>query len=91
MAVAAVIGKIVAGLSAGAVYDRLTVALGMIPRGEEALLFASMGDQFRRIEWGTVLGYCHHGDVNNSPARTIRAQMGDPSTTVTISAETSEV
>jgi len=43
MTLAAVVGKAAAGLSSGADCDRLTVGLGMIPRGEEALLFASMG------------------------------------------------
>lgn len=43
MTLAAVVGKAAAGWSAGAACDRLTVGLGMIPRGEEALLFASIG------------------------------------------------
>lgn len=43
LTLAAVVGKAVAGWSAGSDCDRLTVGLGMIPRGEEALLFASIG------------------------------------------------
>jgi len=43
MTLAAVVGKAAAGWSAGGECDRLTVGLGMIPRGEEALLFASIG------------------------------------------------
>ncbi len=40
----AVIGKLVAGSVAGKV-DRLTVGLGMVPRGEVGLVFANMGQQ----------------------------------------------
>lgn len=43
MTLAAVIGKAAAGWSAGSGYDRTTVGMGMIPRGEEALLFAGIG------------------------------------------------
>lgn len=43
LTLAAVVGKAAAGWSAGADCDRLTVGLGMVPRGEEALLFASIG------------------------------------------------
>jgi len=39
---AAVLGKIVAGAVAGRI-DRLSVGLGMIPRGEVGLIFASIG------------------------------------------------
>ncbi len=41
--VAALIGKIVAGLPAGKGVDRLSVGIGMIPRGEVGLIFASVG------------------------------------------------
>lgn len=37
--IAAVIGKMVAGLAAGRNLDRLTVGLGMLPRGEVGLIF----------------------------------------------------
>ena len=39
----AVIGKIIAGLPAGKHVDRLSVGIGMIPRGEVGLIFASIG------------------------------------------------
>jgi Kef-type K+ transport system membrane component KefB len=42
LTVAAVIGKIVCGLAAGKV-DRLSIGLGMVPRGEVGLIFASVG------------------------------------------------
>jgi Kef-type K+ transport system membrane component KefB len=41
--VAAVIGKLVSGAVAGRGVDRLTVGIGMIPRGEVGLIFASIG------------------------------------------------
>lgn len=41
--VMAVIGKAVSGLPVGKKYDRLSVGLGMIPRGEVGLIFASIG------------------------------------------------
>jgi Kef-type K+ transport system membrane component KefB len=41
--VAAIVGKLVAGLPAGRGTDRLSVGIGMIPRGEVALIFASIG------------------------------------------------
>lgn len=41
--VIAIIGKLVCGLPAGRGTDRLSVGLGMIPRGEVGLIFASMG------------------------------------------------
>ena len=41
--VAAVIGKLVSGAVAGRDVDRLTVGIGMIPRGEVGLIFASIG------------------------------------------------
>jgi len=39
----AFVGKIVAGLAAGAGSDRLSVGIGMVPRGEVGLIFASIG------------------------------------------------
>ncbi len=41
--VAAVIGKIASGAVAGRGVDRLTVGIGMVPRGEVGLIFASIG------------------------------------------------
>ncbi len=39
----AVVGKVAAALGAGRGVDRLTVGLGMIPRGEVGLIFANLG------------------------------------------------
>jgi Kef-type K+ transport system membrane component KefB len=41
--VVAIIGKLVCGLLAGRGVDRLSIGLGMIPRGEVGLIFASIG------------------------------------------------
>jgi Kef-type K+ transport system membrane component KefB len=41
--VVAIIGKILCGLPAGNGLDRLTVGVGMVPRGEVGLIFASIG------------------------------------------------
>ncbi len=41
--VVAVVGKIAAGAVAGRDVDRLTVGIGMVPRGEVGLIFASLG------------------------------------------------
>ena len=41
--VTALIGKLFAGLPAGAGIDRLTVGIGMVPRGEVGLIMASVG------------------------------------------------
>ena len=46
----AVGGKLLAGLSAGGDVDRLTVGLGMLPRGEVALIFASIGKSLGVID-----------------------------------------
>ncbi len=43
--VAAFVGKIAAGLFAGKGADKLTVGVGMIPRGEVGLIFANVGKQ----------------------------------------------
>jgi Kef-type K+ transport system membrane component KefB len=42
LTVAAFVGKVVCGVAAGPV-DRLSVGLGMVPRGEVGLIFASVG------------------------------------------------
>jgi Kef-type K+ transport system membrane component KefB len=39
----AIIGKLAAGLPAGRGVDRLSVGMGMVPRGEVGLIFASIG------------------------------------------------
>jgi len=41
--VAAILGKLFSGLPAGKGIDRLSVGIGMIPRGEVGLIFASIG------------------------------------------------
>lgn len=41
--VAAILGKLVAGLFAGRGVNRLAVGIGMLPRGEVGLIFASIG------------------------------------------------
>ena len=41
--VAAIIGKIVCGWPAGPGVDRLSIGIGMVPRGEVGLIFASIG------------------------------------------------
>lgn len=41
--VAAVIGKLVSGIAAGRGIDRLSIGIGMMPRGEVGLIFASIG------------------------------------------------
>jgi Kef-type K+ transport system membrane component KefB len=46
----AVGGKLLAGLSAGRGVDRLSVGLGMLPRGEVALIFAGMGKSLGVID-----------------------------------------
>lgn len=39
----AIVGKVVAGFPAGRGIDRLSIGLGMVPRGEVGLIFASIG------------------------------------------------
>jgi Kef-type K+ transport system membrane component KefB len=39
----AIIGKLVSGLACGPTMDRLSVGIGMMPRGEVGLIFASIG------------------------------------------------
>jgi Kef-type K+ transport system membrane component KefB len=43
LTVAAIVGKQACGLGAGAGVDRVAVGLGMVPRGEVGLIFASIG------------------------------------------------
>jgi Kef-type K+ transport system membrane component KefB len=43
LVVVAVVGKVLAGWAAGRGLDRLTVGIGMVPRGEVGLIFASIG------------------------------------------------
>jgi len=43
LTVAAIAGKLVCGLPSGPGTDRVTVGIGMIPRGEVGLIFASIG------------------------------------------------
>jgi Kef-type K+ transport system membrane component KefB len=40
---AATVGKLIAGIAAGRSADRLSVGVGMVPRGEVGLIFASVG------------------------------------------------
>jgi len=39
----AVVGKVISGLPAGRGVNKLAVGIGMIPRGEVGLIFASIG------------------------------------------------
>jgi Kef-type K+ transport system membrane component KefB len=43
LTIAAIVGKLVAGLACSAKLDRLSVGIGMMPRGEVGLIFASIG------------------------------------------------
>jgi Kef-type K+ transport system membrane component KefB len=43
LVVIAVVGKILAGWAAGSGLDKLTIGIGMVPRGEVGLIFASIG------------------------------------------------
>ena len=43
LTVAAIIGKLVCGLAAGRGLNRLAIGIGMLPRGEVGLIFASIG------------------------------------------------
>jgi Kef-type K+ transport system membrane component KefB len=52
LTVAAVVGKVGAGLPAGAGVDRLSVGFGMVPRGEVGLIFASIGKGIGVIDEG---------------------------------------
>lgn len=46
----AIIGKLLSGLPAGKGIDRLSIGIGMIPRGEVGLIFASIGKGLGVIE-----------------------------------------
>jgi len=52
LVVAGTAGKVVAGLPAGPGVDRLTVGLGMVPRGEVGLIFASIGKGIGVVDEG---------------------------------------
>jgi Kef-type K+ transport system membrane component KefB len=52
LVIAGTAGKIVAGLAAGPGVDRLTVGLGMVPRGEVGLIFASIGKGIGVVDEG---------------------------------------
>jgi len=41
--VAAILGKALSGIAAGGTVDKVTVGIGMVPRGEVGLIFASVG------------------------------------------------
>ena len=41
--VTAIVGKVVAGLVAGEGVDKVSIGIGMVPRGEVGLIFASIG------------------------------------------------
>ncbi len=43
LTIAAVVGKLLAGLAAGQGFDRWTIGFGMVPRGEVGLIFISVG------------------------------------------------
>ena len=43
LTVAAIIGKLVCGIAAGRGLNRLAIGIGMLPRGEVGLIFASIG------------------------------------------------
>ncbi|MFT3711027.1 MAG: cation:proton antiporter [Archangium sp.] len=45
LCVVAVVGKLISGVGARGGVDRLSVGIGMIPRGEVGLIFASIGSQ----------------------------------------------
>lgn len=50
---AAIVGKQVCGLGVPRGYDRLTVGVGMIPRGEVGLIFAGIGKNLKVIDDAT--------------------------------------
>jgi Kef-type K+ transport system membrane component KefB len=50
LTVAAIVGKLVSGLAAGRGLNRLAVGLGMMPRGEVGLIFASIGKSLGVID-----------------------------------------
>jgi Kef-type K+ transport system membrane component KefB len=43
LTLAAILGKLLCGLAAGKKFDRLSIGIGMMPRGEVGLIFASIG------------------------------------------------
>jgi len=46
---AAIVGKLAAGVPAGRGVDRLSVGVGMVPRGEVGLIFASIGKEMGAV------------------------------------------
>jgi Kef-type K+ transport system membrane component KefB len=50
LTLAAIIGKQVCGLVVSKGYDRLTIGLGMIPRGEVGLIFAGIGKSLKVVD-----------------------------------------
>jgi Kef-type K+ transport system membrane component KefB len=53
LTLAAIIGKQICGLGVPKGYDRLTVGVGMIPRGEVGLIFAGIGKNLKVIDDAT--------------------------------------
>ena len=49
LSVVALLSKLVSGLGAGALVNRLAVGVGMVPRGEVGLIFAAIGRQLNVI------------------------------------------
>ena len=43
LSLSAIVGKVICGLAGGAKMDRLSIGIGMVPRGEVGLIFASIG------------------------------------------------
>ncbi len=52
LTVVATVGKLLAGLPAGKGVDRLSVGIGMVPRGEVGLIFASIGKGLGVVDEG---------------------------------------
>ena len=50
--ITAIVAKLVAGLPAGKGVDRLSVGIGMVPRGEVGLIFASVGKSLGVVDEG---------------------------------------
>ncbi len=50
LTLAAIVGKQVCGLVVSKGYDRLTIGLGMIPRGEVGLIFAGIGKSLKVVD-----------------------------------------
>ena len=63
--VVALLSKLVAGLPAGPGIDRLSVGIGMIPRGEVGLIFASVGKGLGVISDSLFFRNCPNGDCDH--------------------------